>query len=568
MKKLLLTACLSVGMSVACMTPAVTVASAKKASTSMKVSVTSTAVKIKVSKATSSGTLYAFDANTYASKDSLKGQGKSSKGTKIGTIKKGQTKTFTTDRTSSTGYDNLYKKYYLLSGSKIIKGPVYATSIASKSSKTFSQKTKKGLFVENNTSYLSTAKSLGAASTTLNIDLASILYKDAASAPSNAIQFQSNGKTYYFNPTTIGRYDAFVKKAYSNNIRVVGIAVPFYTSNRTTYPTTLRYNSPKSKATLGTNTSNATGRDYYIAMMEFLASRYSNSKNGYISTYVISNEIDFTHYFYATSNFNKYMEEYSRSLRLANLAVKKFGKNIDVAVPFTHYWAKSASQMYKECPTASFAPKKMVNWLAKQTNARGAYNWGLAPHPYGVINTKSNMALGDSSAKLKGKKTLTGDYNSPEITFTNLEVYDRYLGTSAMKYNGKKRSVYLTESGCSSSTMTSTGLNEQAATLAMAYYKIANLSSIKCFNYYRLKDHKEEAANHLTCGLIKANGKKKPAYTVFKNMNKKKSAANKYLKYIKYKKNGSGSTKKATSWSNAMNIYTNKFKLNWKNVIK
>ena len=92
-----------------------------------------------------------------------------------------------------------------------------------------------------------------------------------------------------------------------------------------------------------------------------------------------------------------------------------------------------------------------------------------------------------------------------------MEVLDSYLGTSALKYNGKKRSVYLTESGASSSTMTTTKLNEQAATVAYAYYKAANLSCIKSFNYYRLKDFSAEAKNGLTCGLIKTNGKKKPA---------------------------------------------------------
>ena len=58
------------------------------------------------------------------------------------------------------------------------------------------------------------------------------------------------------------------------------------------------------------------------------------------------------------------------------------------------------------------------------------------------------MLLGDSSIKKNGSKVLTSSYKtSPEITFTNLEVLDSYLGTSALKYNGKKRSVYLTESG-------------------------------------------------------------------------------------------------------------------------
>lgn len=564
--KFLLAACLSLGMTAAAVTPSVVHA---KASTSMKVTVSSSAVKIKVSKATASGTLYAFDANKYASKDSLKGIGSTGTGTAIGTISKGQTKTFTTARTSDTGYDNLYKKYYLMSGSKIIKGPVYATSIASQSSKSFSQKNIKGLFVEDNAGNLSTAKSLGSSSVTLNLDLGKLLYKDASVAPAGSIEFNSNGKTYYFNPGTVAKYDEFIKSAYNKKMNVIGIAVPFYTTDTNAYPSALRYNSPKSKSTLGTNTSNDTGRDYYIAMMEFLASRYSNSTHGYISTYVIGNEIDFTHYFYATSNFNKYMEEYSRALRLANLAVKKYGKNINVAVPFTHYWAKSSGQMFKECPTASFAPKKMLDWLAKQTNARGAYNWAIAPHPYGVVNSLSNMALTDSSFKKNGKKVLTSSYKtSPEITFTNLEVFDKYLGTSALKYNGKKRSVYLTESGASSYKNSSKSLNEQAAYVAYAYYKCANLSSIKSFNYYRLVDHPNEAKNGLSCGLIKPNGSKKPAYTVYKNINKKKSAANKYLKYVSFKKNGTKKTTKLKSWSSAMNVYTTKFKFSWKKIIK
>lgn len=565
-KKLALAACLSLSMAAALLMPVKTHASS---GTSMKVTAGGDKISIKVSNASESGKLYSFYANNYPEEDSLKGLGAMSTGKLIGSINKGQTKTFTTERTTDS-YDNLYKKYYLIGNDDdIIKGPVYATSIASKSTKSLSQKNIKGLFVEDNTNNLSTAKSLGASSVTLNIKLDRIMYKDESVAPSDAITFDSNGQTYYFNKKTIDSYDNFVKTASDKKMNVIGIAIPFYTDDTNQYPSELRYNSPKSKTTLGTNTSNAIGRDYYIAIMEFLASRYSNSEHGYISTYVIGNEIDFTHYFYATSNFNKYMEEYARSLRLANLAVKKYWSKIDVAVPFTHYWAKSSGQMYKECPSASFAPKKMVDWLVKQTKARGAYNWALAPHPYGVVNTRSAMTYGDSVAKRNGKKALTGSYKtSPEITFTNLEVLDQYLGTSALKYGGKKRKVYLTESGASSSNLSSKALNEQAASVAYAYYKCVNLSSIRSFNYYRLKDYPTEAANHLTCGLLKTNGAKKPAYAVYKNINKKKSAANKYLKYVKYKKNGSGKDIKAKSWSSAMNIYSNKFKFSWKKVIK
>ena len=564
-KNLLFAACLSMSMATAAMTPAL----AKTSGTSMKVYANDDQINIKVSKATSDGDLYAFDANTYASDDRYKGIGQSSQGTLIGSISKGESKTFTIERKSDSGYDNVYKKYYLLKGNKIVKGPVYATSISATGGKFFKQKSIKGLFPENKVSNLATAKSLGASSVTLNIGLDDLMYKDSSVAPSDAIQFDSNGKTYYFNKASVDKYDQYVSTASSKKMNVVAIAVPFYTDNTNTYPEELRYNSPKSTITMGTNTSNATGRDDYIAMMEFLGSRYSSGEHGYISTYVVSNEIDFTHYFYATSNFNKYMEEYARSLRLANLAVKKYSSKINVAVPFTHYWAKSAKQMFNECPSPSFAPKKMLEWLAKQTNARGAYNWAIAPHPYGVVNTRSNMPLGDSSIKCKGKKVLTGSYKtSGEVTFTNLEVLDQFLNTKAMKYGGKKRSVYLTESGASSSNMSSKQLKEQAMSFAMAYYKAANLSCIKSFNYYRFQDHKEEAENHLTCGLLNSNGKKKPVYNVYKNIDKKKSAASKYLKYVKFKKNGSKTVNKVKSWPSAMNIYSKKFKFSWKKVVK
>ena len=567
MKKInvLISACLSLGMSAAALTP---LNAKTKASTAISVAAGNDEIKIKVSKASSAGKLYAYDANVYPKKDSLKGIGKKGNGVLIGSVTKGQTKTFKTERTTDD-QDNLYKKYYLMKGSKIIAGSVYATSIATKSNKKVSQKNIKGLFVEDDANNLATAKDLGASSVTLNLKLQNLMYKNESVAPDDAITFDSNGKTYYFDKSAVSINDRFVKKAYEQNMNVVGIAVPFYINDNVHYPDALRYNSPKSKTTLGTNTANNDGRDSYVAMMEFLASRYSNPTYGYISTYVIGNEIDFTHYFYATSNFNKYMEEYSRSLRLANLAVKKYWSKANVAVPFTHYWAKSSGQLFKECPTASFAPKKMVDWLAKQTNARGAYDWALAPHPYGVVNTRSNMALGDSSIKKNGTRVLTNSYKtSPEITFTNFELYDQYLNTASMKYKGKKRKVYLTESGSSSSTMTSQKLNEQAAYVAYAYYKCANLSCVKSFNYYRLKDNPEEVSYSLTCGLIDSHGQAKPAYNVYKNINKKKSAANKYLKYVAYKKNGKGNNVKPNSWSKAMNIYTDKFKFSWNKVVK
>jgi len=538
----------------------------------MSVSVTASKIKIKITKAKSSGTLYAYNANEYAKKDTTRGISKSvkTKGTALGKVSKGQSKTITVARYDEKGRDGLYNKYYLLKGNTIVKGPIYATSISSAKKKIgFTQKSVKGLFTEGQASNMKYAKDLGVSSITLNIDLGSLMYASKKVAPAGSPELKVNGKTYYFNAGAVSYYDSVIKKASAAKMNVIGILIAWKNNDYNTYAKALRYNSPKSTITMGQNTSNATGRDDFIAMIEFLAHRYSQSKaNGYVSTYVLGNEIDFTHYWYNTSNFNKFMEEYSRALRLSNLAIKKYAGNVKVAVPYTHYWAKSAGQVFKECPGPSFAPLKMTNWLQKTSKAQGNYDWALAPHCYGVVNTKAAQTLSDSSMN-----ALTGNYKTTkELTFTNLEVLNSYLNT--IKYHGHQRSVYLTESGASSGKISNKNLKLQAATVAYEYYKVAHLPFIKSFNYYRLKDNANEAKNGLSVGLLKSNGAKKPAYKVYKHIDTKSSQAwtKGYLKYITYRRNGSGSARTATSWKSAMNVYSTSFNWNkkwsWKKITK
>ena len=537
-----------------------------KATTGLSVSASADKISIKVTKPTSSGHLYAYNVNEYPNGDKMRGISTNvlKKGIDLGSITKGRSQTLSWERYGSDGRDHLYNKYYILSGNKIVKGPIYATSVAAKYGKVgYTQKSIKGIYTEDDLSKATYASDLKATSITYNLGLQNLIYsQDSGNTPSDAIPFESNGQTYYFNKSVVDEYDQKIQDANRRGMNVIAVLIPWVESNAN-YPAELRYNSSASKTTWGTNTSNGKGRDYYIAMVEFLANRYSQSKaQGQISTYVIGNEIDFTHYFYSTSNFNKYMEEYARSLRLSNLAIKKYASNANVAVPFTHYWAKSAGQVYKECPSPSFAPKKMLDWLAKYTNARGAYDWAIAPHPYGVINTKSNQAYYDTKTG-----AINGNYKtSKELTFTNFEILDQYLSTKALKYKGKQRSVYLTESGASSGNMKAAArFNEQAASLIQAYYKVANLKFVKSYNYYRLQDNEEEAKNSLTCGLLKPNGSKKPVYNIYKAIDTKSSNSKtkKYLKYVSYYKNGKTkvSGKKLKSWKDAMGVY--KTKVNW-----
>lgn len=172
------------------------------------------------------------------------------------------------------------------------------------------------------------------------------------------------------------------------------------------------------------NTSRKAGEEYYVAMMEFLASRYSQgAKHGLISTYVVSNEVDFTPYFFNCGNFSTYMEELSRCMRLTNLAVKKYASDIRVVVLMTYYWAGYEKKMFKECNGYSYRPLDIMNWLIKYTNARGAYDWEIAPHVFGTSCNDGNLSRSD----VKWKALSSNYKTSKQITYSNLEFLKDYL---------------------------------------------------------------------------------------------------------------------------------------------
>ena len=543
----------------------------------ISVSVLNNEIKIALNKVGSSGSakVYAYEANEYQSHDKIKGISTDTKktGTLVGTYKCGTKQVLSYKRYDSNGRDNLYKKYYVMKNNKILYGPVYATYIASKKKNIeFKQKSIKGLFNENLTD-MSHADDLKAHSITININIGDFIYANedqngkALQAPQGSYSMKVNGKNYYFNKAAVDNIDALASGASKKKMNVIAVVAAWKNDNYQSFASSLRYNSPKSTVLMGTNTSNSKGRDYVIALMEFLAHRYSQSADqGLISKYVISNEIDFTHYFYDCGDLNTFMEEYSRDLRLSNLAVKKYASDIQVVVPFTHYWKGYVAKMGNECPGEALRPYDMLNWLADYTNKRGAYDWAIAPHCYGVYITASNMANADA-----GSNALTGSYKtSKQITFSNFEVWQQILSVKKMKYNGKLRNVYLTESGASSFKLSKKGLNEQAASLAQAYYKVAQFSFVKSYNYYRLLDHKEETVAGLSCGLLDSAGKKKPAYDVYKYIDTKDTFkySNKYLKYIDYKRNGDTRVNtengKIKSWKDAMNVYDSN--VNWNKV--
>ena len=97
------------------------------------------------------------------------------------------------------------------------------------------------------------------------------------------------------------------------------------------------------------------------------------------------------------------------------------------------------------------------------------------------------------------------------ITMRNIETLTNYVKS---KYGSNTR-IILSEQGFSSA---SGGQANQAAALALAYYKAACNPMIDAFIIRSYKDEAHEVAQGLAMGLKDANGKKKTAFNVFANM--------------------------------------------------
>ena len=134
---------------------------------------------------------------------------------------------------------------------------------------------------------------------------------------------------------------------------------------------------------------------------------------------------------------------------------------------------------------------------------------------------------------------MTNDFEtSGKITFSNIELIDRFLKQDKMKVNGKTRNVYLTEQGVSSFDDDEQDKNNQAGCIAAIWYKLSQLDTVKAFCYYRLFDHKNELAGHTRFGLLDINREPKPAYELYKYIDTQYSdvVSKDFLQYVRDRK--------------------------------
>jgi len=223
----------------------------------------------------------------------------------------------------------------------------------------------------------------------------------------------------------------------------------------------------------------------YAAGLDFLAQRYlrPDRKFGRITHWILHNEVDAGWIWTNAGDkpLATYLDLHYRSMRTAQSVIRRYGNAGQVLVSLTHYWT---ARHNSRC----FAPKAMLDLLAKRSAQEGDFDWGLAYHPY-PQDLRNPRTWED--------KKIASDFETPLITPKNLEVLDAYMRQPALRYAGKMRTIVLSEQGLNSRDHSEQAYRDQAAGLVYTMLKVQKLDSIESFIHHQWRDHPQEGGLNL-----------------------------------------------------------------------
>ena len=331
-----------------------------------------------------------------------------------------------------------------------------------------------------------------------NLYISDLMRKD-----SGVETYKYNGKTYHFN----GLY-GYVYLVQQCNAKGIQVTAQISIDRNASTQSFITGNSPYAEtAYYGWNTDNSTTRQTMEAMFAYLGEKFGKN-NCYISNWILGNEVNSASGYYYVGNvsFSKFISMYSEAFRCLYNAVKSSRGSSKVFICLDNCW--NQKNAFTICYSAR---STLESFAAKISDMQKDVNWNLAYHAY-------NQPLSDSQFWSGANASMfTSDANTTTfITMRNIQTLTDYVKNRF----GSNTRIMLSEQGFSS---TYGGQANQAAAIALAYYKAACNPMIDAFIIRSYKDEAHEVAQGLAMGLKDANGKKKTAYNVFKNMDSSNS---------------------------------------------
>ena len=380
--------------------------------------------------------------------------------------------------------------YTVISSKSYVSNP---EKLSSNTAAYFVPKTKKGIQATNFSEVTDTKSK----NVFFNLYISDLMRKD-----SGVETYKYNGKTYHFNG--LYGYVYLVQQCNAKGIQVTAqISID---KNANTQSLTTGSSPYAETAYYGWNTDNAATRQTMEAMFAYLGEKFGRN-NCYISNWILGNEVNSASGYYYVGNvsFSKFISMYSEAFRCLYNAVRSSRGSSKVFICLDNCW--NQKNAFSVCYSAK---STLDNFATKISEMQKNVNWNLAYHAYNQPLSDPRFWSGANASMF------TSDANSTTfITMRNIDTLTSYVKS---RYGSNTR-VILSEQGFSSTG----GQANQAAALALAYYKAACNPMIDAFIVRSYKDEAHEVAQGLAMGLKDANGKKKTAFNVFSNMDSSNS---------------------------------------------
>jgi len=317
--------------------------------------------------------------------------------------------------------------------------------------------------------------------------------------PDPAVTWEVDGRKIGINMGYVRGFDEHIKQMNAAGINVTLILLNMVPTqpepgNPLIHPKTDLANAPNHLGAF--NLTDEEGLLHYRAAVEFLADRYSqpSGEHGWVSGYIIGNELQ-AHWWWHNMGHVSYEDlvtEYANQLRVAYTAIRRYHGKVRVYCSMDHHF------------TAGFVPDKgkcipgdeLLERLNTVVSAEGNFPWHVAFHPY-----PENLF----EPRFWNDKTAVLGFDTPRITFKNIEVLPAFLSQERFLYRDQPRRIILSEQGlhCPDGPE---GEQVQAAAYAYSYYKLSRIPQIDAFILHRHVDHRAEGGLHLGLWSCKPDG--------------------------------------------------------------
>ncbi|WP_437188047.1 DUF5722 domain-containing protein [Planctomicrobium sp. SH668] len=366
-------------------------------------------------------------------------------------------------------------------------------------------KSKKGLQVQ----IVDDAIELGVQHAAININL-SLLIDPAETA--GGPFWELDGKKFHFRPHYLRGLESQIRPLSDRGILVYLIVLVYASGDPAVDRILLHPNYSQSAPNRlsGFNTLTDEGREWLQATFSFMGHRWRSTEagDGRVVGYIIGNEVNSHREWSNVGEIpaDEFIEQYLKAVRLAFNSVRSQDPAARIYLSLDHFWGRGLDDR----PMQTMGGKYLVDRFAQRARETGDFEWHLAYHPY--PEDLFNPAFWNDQSP-------TSNDDSPRITFKNLEVLTAYFERDELLFNGRTRSIILSEQGFNSRESVES-LQEQAAAYCLAWKKVERLPTIEAFIYHRHVDHAHEGGLNLGLWTRRPNSvfapsEKKPIYQVF-----------------------------------------------------